>query len=270
MLTVSDGLHNERHDGPGRPDPPGDLRAPRERSARRRRDRQRAAGEPARRLAAPEDPERRRPRDRRARRHPPALPHRRGRRRRPARLPGPVLESGPGRLQGGGPTRPTGGLMTQQATIPAVRREITVDAPPERAFSVFTEGMASWWPRDSHNVGDLPAEAVLEPHEGGRIYSRSVKTGAETEWGRVLAWEPPVRLVFAWLFTPQWELETEVARTSEVEVRFTDAGGGRTQVVLEHRGFERMPDGGQTMREQVDGAGGWSELMEHYEAAFAP
>jgi uncharacterized protein YndB with AHSA1/START domain len=145
-----------------------------------------------------------------------------------------------------------------------VRREITVDAPRERAFAVFTEEMATWWPRDSHNVGELPAESVMEPRAGGRIFSRSISTGAESDWGRVTAWEPPHRLVFAWLFTPAWELQTDLAKTSEVEVTFTDAPGGRTQVVLEHRGFERMPDGGATMREQVDGAGGWTELLGDY------
>jgi uncharacterized protein YndB with AHSA1/START domain len=159
--------------------------------------------------------------------------------------------------------------MTQQTTIPAVRREITVDVPRERAFAVFTEEIATWWPRDSHNVGELPAEAVLEPREGGRIYSRAIATGAESDWGRVTGWEPPARLAFAWLFTSQWQLEGDVERTSEVEVTFTDAGEGRTLVALEHRGFERMPDGGASMREQVDGAGGWSELMEHYAKGVA-
>ena len=150
-----------------------------------------------------------------------------------------------------------------------VRREITIDVPRERAFAVFTEGMPSWWPRESHNVGDTPAEAVMEPRAGGRIFSRSLATGDESQWGTVTAWEPPERLVFAWLFTPAWELEPDVARTSEVEVSFTEVAEGRTLVVLEHRGFERMPGGGATMREQVDGAGGWTELLDHFVAGVA-
>jgi uncharacterized protein YndB with AHSA1/START domain len=150
-----------------------------------------------------------------------------------------------------------------------VRREMTIDVPPERAFAVFTRELSAWWPRDSHNVGDLPAEAVLEPRLGGRLFSRSLATGAESQWGEVTAWEPPRRLAFAWMFTPAWELEPDLARTSEVEVRFLDAGDGRTQVMLEHGGFERMPDGGASMREQVDGAGGWTELIGHFAAGAA-
>jgi uncharacterized protein YndB with AHSA1/START domain len=150
-----------------------------------------------------------------------------------------------------------------------VRREITVDVPRERAFAVFTEEISGWWPRDSHNVGDMPAEAVLEPRLGGRIVSRSLATGAESQWGEVTAWDPPERLVFAWMFTPAWELEPDISQTSEVEITFSEAGEGRTHVVLEHRGFERMPDGGATMREQVDGAGGWTELLGHFEQGVA-
>lgn len=157
--------------------------------------------------------------------------------------------------------------MSQQATIAPVRREVTVKAPLERAFSVFTEGMATWWPHDSHHVGPTPADAVLEPFEGGRCYARA-HDGTETDWGRVLAWEPPGRVVFAWLLTPQWEYEPDPARASEVEVRFADAGDGRTVVELEHRGFERYAAGGEEMRSQVDAAGGWGALMDRYGAAF--
>jgi uncharacterized protein YndB with AHSA1/START domain len=159
--------------------------------------------------------------------------------------------------------------MTQQATIPAVRREITIDVPRERAFAIFTEGIATWWPRDSHQIGETPAEAVLEPREGGRVYSRTIATGAECDWGRVTAWAPPERLVFAWLLTPQWQFDGDAERASEVEVRFDDAGEGRTHVVLEHRGFERYAEGGESMREQVDGAGGWTELIELYATGVA-
>ena len=159
--------------------------------------------------------------------------------------------------------------MNGQATIPAVRRAIVVDAPPERAFSVFTEGIATWWPREeSHNVGPTPADAVMEPFEGGRCFSRAFD-GTETDWGRVVAWEPPERVVFAWLLKPpDWTFEPDPAKASEVEVRFAEESPGRTRVELEHRGFESYASGGDGMREQVDSPGGWTVLMNLYAGAF--
>jgi uncharacterized protein YndB with AHSA1/START domain len=154
--------------------------------------------------------------------------------------------------------------MTEQATIPAVRREITVDAPRERAFTVFTEQLGTWWPQDSHHITDMPAEAVMEGRVGGRCYGRSLRTGDEKDWGRVLAWEPPGRVVFAWLLSPQWQYEPDAEKASEVEVTFTDAGDGRTLVVLEHRGFERYAQDGERVAETVAGPDGWPMLLDLY------
>jgi uncharacterized protein YndB with AHSA1/START domain len=157
--------------------------------------------------------------------------------------------------------------VSSSTAIPAVRREVTVDAPIERAFSVFTEGIATWWPREeSHNVGPTPADAVMEPFAGGRCFSRA-QDGTETDWGRVLAWEPPARVLFGWLLTPQWSFEPDPARASEVEVRFTDLGERGTLVELEHRGFERYAEGGAAMRDVVASEGGWGFLLERYAAA---
>ena len=159
--------------------------------------------------------------------------------------------------------------MTEQRTSLAVQRAITVAAPIERAFSVFTDGIASWWPKgESHNVGPTPADAIMEPFEGGRCYARAFD-GTETDWGRVTTWQPPERVVFAWLLNPRWEYEPDPRNASEVEVRFTDLGDGRTRVELEHRGFERYAEGGETMREQVDSPGGWSQLLDLYSNAVA-
>jgi uncharacterized protein YndB with AHSA1/START domain len=154
--------------------------------------------------------------------------------------------------------------MTQQATIPAVHREITLELPRERAFAAFTEGMASWWPRDSHHITETPAEAGMEPWEGGRCFNRVLRTGEESDWGRVLVWDPPSRLVFAWMLTHEWGYQPDPEKASEVEVRFTDAGDGRTLVALEHRGFERELGGGAPMADQVGGDGGWGMLLGLY------
>jgi uncharacterized protein YndB with AHSA1/START domain len=109
--------------------------------------------------------------------------------------------------------------MTTQ-TQASVRTQIVVDAPIARAFSVFTEQFDRIKPRE-HNMLDVEiAETVFEPREGGRIYDRGVD-GSECPWARVLAYEPPSRVVFSWDISPQWRIETDRARTSEVEVRFS-------------------------------------------------
>ncbi|MDQ6779092.1 MAG: SRPBCC family protein [Actinomycetota bacterium] len=155
--------------------------------------------------------------------------------------------------------------MAERATLSPVRRTVTVKASPERAFVVFTEGIASWWP-PAHHVGPTPADAVIEPFLGGRCYALA-RDGTQTDWGRVLDWDPPSRVRLAWLLTPQWQYEPDVAQCSEVEVRFDAEGTETTRVTLEHRGFERYVEGGESLRRDVDSAGGWGLLLERYAQA---
>ncbi|MDQ2758852.1 MAG: SRPBCC family protein [Actinomycetota bacterium] len=152
--------------------------------------------------------------------------------------------------------------MAEFAAIDPVRRTVTVRASRPRAFAVFTAEIGTWWPSMQH-VGPTPAEAVIEPFTGGRCYARA-GDGTETDWGRVLDWEPPSRLRFAWLLSPDWEYEPDPGHASEVDVQFTTADEGATTVTLEHRGFERYGDGGEGLRNQVDSAGGWGHLLERY------
>jgi uncharacterized protein YndB with AHSA1/START domain len=154
--------------------------------------------------------------------------------------------------------------MSQNATVAPVQRSVTVAAPPERAFEVFTAGFASWWP-SSHSVIEGGYEgAYIEPHEGGRWYERS-KTGVEEVWGRVLVYEPPHRIVLSWLLDGEFELDPEPSRATEVEVRFTPQVDG-TLVELEHRGFERRSDGAP-IADAVGADGGWGSLLELYARA---
>jgi uncharacterized protein YndB with AHSA1/START domain len=154
-------------------------------------------------------------------------------------------------------------VMTDVST--PVRKSIVVNASLERAFSAFTEGFDSWWPR-SHHIGKQPMEqAVIEGCEGGRLYSRQVD-GSECDWGRVTVWKPPRRLVFAWQITPEWAFEPDLAKASEVEVLFTALADGSTRVDLEHRHFERHGAGAATMRTAVDSAKGWGDLLQMFAA----
>jgi uncharacterized protein YndB with AHSA1/START domain len=149
-------------------------------------------------------------------------------------------------------------------TIPSVRKSVTVNAPVEKAFKVYTEGFNTWWP-PQHHIGKAEmTEAVLEVRPGGRWYERGVD-GSECEWGRVLAYEPPHRLVLSWQIDGTWQYVADPARGSEVEVLFTDLGNGRTRVDLEHRHFERHGATGAELGGAVaNEEGGWGMIMERY------
>jgi uncharacterized protein YndB with AHSA1/START domain len=155
--------------------------------------------------------------------------------------------------------------MTKQVLDTAVHTSIVVEAPIERAFRVFTEEMPSWWHPDHHILEGELAEMVFEPRVGGHIYDRGVD-GSECRWAEVLAYEPPRRLVFSWNITTDWKLETDLSKTSEVEVRFTPEGDERTRVELEHRHLERHGQGWEGMRDAVGSPGGWPDGLERLAA----
>jgi uncharacterized protein YndB with AHSA1/START domain len=155
-----------------------------------------------------------------------------------------------------------------QATATTVRSSIVVEAPIDQAFRVFTEDFDRVKPRE-HNL--LPveiAETVFEPRAGGRLYDRGVD-GSEFEWARVLAFEPPNRVVFSWDISPQWQPESDLERTSEVEVRFIAESPERTRVELEHRNLDRHGDGWESMRDELGSEGGWPLYLERFGGAIA-
>jgi uncharacterized protein YndB with AHSA1/START domain len=157
--------------------------------------------------------------------------------------------------------------MTTQAQEAAVRRQVVVEAPIERAFRVFTEQFGSFKPPEHNLLGVDIAETVFEPHVGGHLYDRGVD-GSECRWARVLAYEPPNRVVISWDISPQWQLETDLEKTSEVEVRFLSEAPERTRVELEHRNLERHGEGWEAVREGVGGEGGWPLYLQRFAALF--
>jgi uncharacterized protein YndB with AHSA1/START domain len=153
--------------------------------------------------------------------------------------------------------------MTTQAQETSLRTSTVVGAPIERAFSVFTEGFGTFKPRE-HNLLEVEiAETVFETHVGGHIYDRGVD-GSECRWARVLAYEPPNRVVFSWDISPQWQVETDPDKTSEVEVQFVAETPERTRVELEHRNLDRHGDGWEGVREGVGGEGGWPLYLQRF------
>jgi uncharacterized protein YndB with AHSA1/START domain len=152
--------------------------------------------------------------------------------------------------------------MTQtQAAI--VRRQVVVDAPIEKAFSVFTDRFGDFKPPE-HNLLAAPiAQTVFEPRVGGHIYDRAVD-GSECRWARVLAYEPPERVVFSWDISPQWQIEADRELTSEVEVRFVAETPARTRVELEHRNLDRHGPGWQSVADGVESDDGWPLYLARF------
>ena len=152
-------------------------------------------------------------------------------------------------------------------TIPAIQGTVTVNAPIERAFRIFTESFTTWWPADYHIGQADMAEAIIEPREGGRWYERGVD-GSECDWGHVLAWQPPHRLVVTWQINGQWRYDPDPEHASEIEVRFTPGGSDQTTVELEHRLLHRLV-GGEAIRDSISGGGGWSAVLAQFAKAVA-
>jgi uncharacterized protein YndB with AHSA1/START domain len=148
--------------------------------------------------------------------------------------------------------------MPENAADVVIRKSVEVAVPVERAFRVFTEQAGSWWPLATHSVGQEEAvDLAFEPRLGGRVYE-TLRSGDEHEWGEILAWEPPRRLVFTW--HPGRPAET----AQELEVRFERSEGG-TVLELEHRGWHRLVATAEEVPEHY--ASGWDEVLERYAEA---
>jgi uncharacterized protein YndB with AHSA1/START domain len=151
--------------------------------------------------------------------------------------------------------------MSTKAAETTVQTSVVVAAPVERAFSVFTDGIATWWQPEHHILEAELAEMVFEPRVGGHIVDRGVD-GSECRWARVLAYEPPERVAFSWDIGPQWQLENDHKKCSEIEVRFVAEGPDRTRVELEHRNLDRHGEGWEGMRDAVGSPEGWPGGLE--------
>ncbi|MCW2571601.1 MAG: ATPase [Frankiales bacterium] len=155
------------------------------------------------------------------------------------------------------------------AESPVVRKQIVVEAPLSQAFAVFTERFGDFKPPEHNLLGAASVVTEFEPRVGGHIYDRAVD-GSECRWARVLAYEPPDRVVFSWDISPQWQIEANPEHTSEVEVRFIAETPERTRVELEHRHIDRHGPGWEAVTEGVDGDAGWPLYLARYAALLTP
>jgi uncharacterized protein YndB with AHSA1/START domain len=149
-------------------------------------------------------------------------------------------------------------------TDSAIRREIVVDVPPERAFQLFTAEMTSWWPA-AHHIGSAPiAEVIVEPRPGGRWYTKH-QDGTQTSTGVVVAWEPPGRFVVTWQIGADWKFHDDLITT--VEVRFEPVADGKTRVRLEHRDLDAFGADAAAMKKTFEDPGAWQATLQAYASA---
>jgi uncharacterized protein YndB with AHSA1/START domain len=158
--------------------------------------------------------------------------------------------------------------MESSVEAAVVIKSARVKAPRERAFSVFVEQMETWWPA-THHITKEPFELiVVEPRVGGRWYERSA-SGAECDWGTVLGWDPPNSVRLSWHVgpghdSPGWVADMDMAKASEVEVRFTPLEPDMTIVELVHSKLERHGEGWEQLRAIFDGPGAWVAILESF------
>jgi uncharacterized protein YndB with AHSA1/START domain len=159
-------------------------------------------------------------------------------------------------------------MNVQQVPATSIHKSITVDAPIDRAFHVFTQEMQTWWPPEHHLLDAQLAEMVVEPRVGGDVYDVGTD-GSKCRWARVLEYDPPNLFVFSWDINLQWEVETDLERTSEVAITFTAEGENRTRVDLEHRKLDRHGEGWEKMRDAVGSPDGWGVGLRRFAEAAA-
>ncbi|HWE45256.1 MAG TPA: SRPBCC family protein [Caulobacteraceae bacterium] len=154
--------------------------------------------------------------------------------------------------------------MSESMIRPApVTKSVLVKTTPEHAFETFTANMGRWWPKTHSTASSPQKQVVMEPRDGGRWYEIG-EDGGETEWGRVLAWDPPARLLLAWQLTGEWKYDADFV--TEVEVKFVPEGDA-IRVTLEHRNLERYGEKADVTRAALDSEGGWTGMMALYKAA---
>jgi len=157
--------------------------------------------------------------------------------------------------------------MSQPSAATIVRHSIVVEVPIEEAFRVFTEDFGRFKPPEHNLLGSDISETVFETWVGGHVFDRAVD-GAVCRWARVLAYEPPNRVMISWDINPYWQIETDLEKTSEVEVRFHVESPTKTRVELQHRHLDRHGEGWEGVRDAVDGDQGWPLYMHRYADLF--
>jgi uncharacterized protein YndB with AHSA1/START domain len=149
-----------------------------------------------------------------------------------------------------------------------VRRELVVEASIAHAFATFVDHFGDFKPPEHNLLGAPIARTTFDSRVGGHIYDVA-EDGTQCRWARVLAYEPPDRVVFSWDISPRWQIETDPDHASEVEVRFVAEGPDRTRLELEHRNLDRHGPGWEAVRDGVADDAGWALYLTRYAEVVA-
>ena len=133
----------------------------------------------------------------------------------------------------------------------------------DRAFEVFIEQFGDFKPKEHNLLGAPIAETTFEPRVGGHIFDRA-EDGSECRWARVLAYEPPNRVVFSWDISPYWQLETDEAQRQRGRGPLRRRDAGPHPVELEHRNLDRHGPGWEGVRDGVADDAGWPLYLARY------
>jgi uncharacterized protein YndB with AHSA1/START domain len=148
-------------------------------------------------------------------------------------------------------------------TVAPIQRLVHTRAAPASAFAIFTGRIGEWWPKGQTPAPKPHVALIIEPHVDGRWFERDAD-GSETQWGKVLVWTPPHRLVLAWQLNSDFRYDPTLV--TEVEITFTPAADGGTDVKLEHRDLQKFSPHIPRMVNSV--GGGWTAKVREF-AEFA-
>ena len=143
----------------------------------------------------------------------------------------------------------------------SVRTEVVVEAPAERAFRIFTEKMSTWWPA-SHHIAKVPFKDIIVDRRANGRWAEIGTDGSECEWGKVLVWDPPKRVVLGWQLKADFTYDPSFL--TEVEINFTPLAEGKTRVALEHRNLEKFGANAEQFAESIGSDGGWPLILRQF------
>lgn len=122
-------------------------------------------------------------------------------------------------------------------------KTIEVPCNQQKAFTVFLDEMASWWPLDKFTTSMMkgaPAKSIkVDTREGGKIIEVG-SDDSETLWGTIKAYDP--YSFFSMDFHIPGPPVFEVGKFSHVEVKFTKLADQQTLVELTQTNLEVFED----------------------------